>query len=60
MIFSKASMSEWIAAVELGDLNKLRTLLEQGQPVDGEDEDGYPAFQLAVCSWRGWRRRMTA
>lgn len=45
-------MSEWIAAVELGDLNKLRTLLEQGQPVDGENEDGCTAFQMAVGTGR--------
>ena len=45
-------MSEWMAAVELGDLIKLRTLLEHGHPVDEEDEDGCTAFQLAVGDGR--------
>jgi len=46
------SMSEWMCAVEVGDLEKLRTLLEHGQPVDEEDEDGCTAFQLAVGDGR--------
>lgn len=45
-------MSDWMAAVEVGDLNTLRTLLEHGQPVDQEDEDGCTAFQLAVGDGR--------
>lgn len=45
-------MSDWMAAVEAGDLDKLRTLLKHGQPVDEEDENGCTAFQLAVGAGR--------
>lgn len=41
-----------MAAVEVGDLDRLRALLKRGQPVDEEDENGCTAFQLAVGDGR--------
>lgn len=49
---AQASMSDWMAAVEVGNLNKLRILLERWRPVDEEDEDGCTAFQLTVGDGR--------
>lgn len=41
-----------MAAVEEGDQDKLRTMLEHGQPVDEVDENGCTVFQRAVGGGR--------